>query len=386
VSTIGRYELVGRIAIGDRKELFLGREPSGKPVAIKRIPPGAGRGSAARHPNLVEVYELVQLGNDDLFLVEEYLEGENLAGLVRRLLKRRERIAFPLAAHMMAEVCDGIHAAHQAGELHRAVSPENVFITYGGDVKLIDLGIAIAAPESPYRSPEQADQRPLGRQSDVYSAGLVLYELTTLRRAFANGNAVGADVPPPSTQVPDYPDRLDVVCMRAIDRDPSHRYRSAADMRDALLEVAQQLGVEPDPSQALASKLMRLFGERIATKRELLDRVRVGMPLGDLVPAEADEDIEIPVVVRGHTSLRPIARPQMPELGPSPTPTIVVGGAPPMPEVHDRARRSSLGAVVTVDPGAYEHKFRWGVLVLFVISVGLGGAAGWYLRIYGLPF
>lgn len=380
MSTIGRYELVGRIAIGDRKELFLGREPNGRPVAIKRIPPGAGRGSAARHPNLVEVHELVQLG-EDMFLVEEYLEGENLAGLVRRLLKRRERIAFPLAAHMMAEVCDGIHAAHQAGELHRAVSPENVFITYGGDIKLIDLGLAIAEPDSPYRSPEQADQRPLGRQSDVYSAGLVLYELTTLRRAFADGNAVGADVPPPSTQVPDYPDPLDVVVMRAIDRDPSNRYRSAADMRDALLEVARQLGVEPDPSQALASKLMRLFGERIATKRELLDRVRVGMPLGDLVPAEADEDVQVPVVVRGHTSLRPIPKPMRESIPPPMTPTIVVGGAPPPPEVHDRARRSSRAPVATVDPSG----FRWGVFVLFVIAVGLGGFAGWYLRVFGLP-
>ena len=133
----------------------------------------------------VELFELVQSG-DEMFLVEEYLEGENLAGLVRRLIKRRERISYALAAHMIAEVCDGIHAAHQAGELHRSVSPENVFITYGGDIKLLDLGIALPDPDSPYRSPEQADGRPLGRQSDVYSAGLVLYELTTLRRACAD--------------------------------------------------------------------------------------------------------------------------------------------------------------------------------------------------------
>ena len=130
---IGRYEVVGRIAVGDRKELMLGREASGRPVAIKRIPRGIGRGGAARHPNLVETIELVQIG-DDYYLVMEYLEGENLAGLIRRLIKRRERISYALAAHIIAEVCDGLHAAHMAGELHRAVAPEHVFITYGGDV------------------------------------------------------------------------------------------------------------------------------------------------------------------------------------------------------------------------------------------------------------
>ncbi len=377
MSHIGRYELVGRIAIGNRRELFLGREPSGKPVAIKRIPPGAGRGTSARHPNLVELFELVQTG-DELYLVEEYLEGENLAGLVRRLIKRRERISYALAAHMIAEVCDGVHAAHQAGELHRAVSPESVFITYGGDIKLLDLGIALPDPESLYRSPEQANDRPLGRQSDVYSAGLVLYELTTLRRAFADASAVGGEIPPPSTQVREFPDALDVVCMRAIDHEPANRYRSAAEMRDALLATARQLGLEPDPSQALASKLMRLFGDRIATKRELLDRVRVGLPLGDLVPAEADEDVVVPVVV---TSDRRFASP------PPRTPvrTIVVGDAPP-PPISEHARtimRPSAARVAVVTPPV--AGFRWGVLVLFVIAIGLGGAAGWYLRVYGLP-
>lgn len=377
---IGRYEIVGRIAIGNHKELLLGRESSGRPVAIKRIPPEAGRGSNARHPNLVELFELVPVG-DELYLVEEYLEGENLAGLVRRLIKRREKIAYALAAHMLAEVCDGIHAAHQAGELHRGVSPENVFITYGGDIKLLDLGIAVAEHDSPYRSPEQAAQLPLGRQTDVYSAGLVLYELTTLRRAFADGSAVGADVPPPSTQVREFPDHLDVVCMRAIDREPANRYRSAAEMRDALLATARTLGVEPEPSQALASKLMRLFGDRIATKRELLDRVRVGLPLGDVVPAEADEDVDVPVVVRSRRRIPPTPAPNVK--------TIVVRDAPPppVPEYAPTMVRTPLHEIAPLPQrAAASAGFRWGVLVLFVLAIGAGGAAGWYLRNYGLPF
>ncbi|HEY0254892.1 MAG TPA: protein kinase, partial [Kofleriaceae bacterium] len=180
MTTIGQYEIVGKLAIGgEGREVLLAKSPAGAPVAIKKIPRGVGRGSIARHPNLVSVLEMVQLG-DDYYRVMEYLDGETLSGLIRRLIKRRETISFGLAAHMIAEICDGLHAAHSAGELHRAVSPETIFITYGGEMKLLELGVALVDPDSLYRSPEQAGERPLGRQSDVYSTALVLYELTTL--------------------------------------------------------------------------------------------------------------------------------------------------------------------------------------------------------------
>ncbi|HEX7703162.1 MAG TPA: serine/threonine-protein kinase, partial [Kofleriaceae bacterium] len=291
---IGQYAVVGVIAIGgEGREVLLAKSPAGAPVAIKKIPRGVGRGSTARHPNLVSVTEIVQIG-DEFYRIMEYLEGENLAGLIRRLIKRRERISFGLAAHMISEVCDGLHAAHVGGELHRAVSPETVFITYGGEVKLLDLGVTLADPESLYRSPEQAGSRPLGRQSDVYSTGLVLYELTTLHRVFSSSRELGEPIPPPSTQTESYPPQLDSIVMQALAREPAQRYRSAAEMRDALLATARTLDSIGDPSQSLASKLMRLFGDRIAQKRDLLDRVRVGMPFGDLVPTAADEEIEAP--------------------------------------------------------------------------------------------
>src|SRR6478736_3179470 len=148
---IGRHQVVGYIATGGMAELFLGKEPSGRPVVIKRILPHLARqasfvsmfideariGSMAKHPNLVQVYELGQVGTD-LFLVMEYLVGENLAGLVRRLVKRREVIPPAVAAYLIAEVCDGLHAAHELSDeqgehmelVHRDVSPQNIFITY----------------------------------------------------------------------------------------------------------------------------------------------------------------------------------------------------------------------------------------------------------------
>jgi serine/threonine-protein kinase len=335
-SQIGRHQIVGYIATGGMAELYLAREPSGRPVVIKRILPHLARqtsfvsmfideariGSMAKHPNLVEVFELGQVGTD-LFLVMEYLVGENLSGLVRRLVKRRERMDYGLAAYLIAEVCDGLHAAHELkdkdGErlelVHRDVSPQNIFITYGGDVKLLDFGVATAASrltqtatgevkgKYAYMSPEQCRGDDLDRRSDIFSVGTVLYELTTLRRLFKRPNELQVmkavsegPIPRPTREVEDYPAALETICVRALARDRRQRFATAADMRDALLAAMPALGLDSDPHEVLASKLARLFGDRVAQKRELLDRVKSGGDLEDLLKAEVDEGIEVPLV------------------------------------------------------------------------------------------
>jgi serine/threonine-protein kinase len=349
---IGRHSVVGYIATGGMAELFLGKEPTGRPVVIKRILPHLARqtafvsmfideariGSRAKHPNLVEVYELGQVGTD-LFLVMEYLVGENLAGLVRRLTKKHERMAYGLCAYLIAEVCDGLHAAHEltdeAGNhlelVHRDVSPQNVFVTYGGDVKLLDFGVATAAHrltqtasgevkgKYAYMSPEQCRGEPLDRRSDIFSLGIVLYELTTQKRLFRRSNelqvmkAITEDpIPRPTREAPDYPQALEDICVRALARDPAQRYSTAAEMRDDLLKAMQQIGLDGDPHEAIASKLARLFADRMAQKRLLMDRVRGGGDLTELLVPEVDEQVEVPQVsaveatplsrVRGATS------------------------------------------------------------------------------------
>ncbi|MEO8846085.1 MAG: serine/threonine-protein kinase [Kofleriaceae bacterium] len=402
---IGHYEVVGVIAIGGQgREVLLAKSPGGAPVAIKKIPHGVGRGSTARHPNLVSVLEIVQIG-DEFYRIMEYLEGENLAGLIRRLIKRRERISDGLAAHMISEVCDGLHAAHVGGELHRAVSPETVFLTYGGELKLLDLGVSLADPDSLYRSPEQAGSRPLGRQSDVYSTGLVLYELTTLHRVFSSAHELGEPIPPPSTQTQSYPPQLDSIVMQALAPEPSQRFRSAADMRDALLATARTLDSTGDPSQSLASKLMRLFGDRIAQKRDLLDRVRVGMPFGDLVPTDADEEIEVPGIRRDKPTiadaelrapeLANIARISRRQAGEGEGDELVTGkpwsSRPPLALaaadsgvlVHAKPpERDTVPPAPATGQAAARRGVRWGVWLLFVLAIAGGGAAGAWLRLY----
>jgi len=350
---IGRHQVVGYIATGGMAELFLGKEPSGRPVVIKRILPHLARqasfvsmfvdeariGSMAKHPNLVEVHELGQVGTD-LFLVMEYLVGENLSGLSRRLVKKNERISYGLAAYLIAEVCDGLHAAHELKDaggnplqlVHRDVSPQNVFVTYGGDVKLLDFGVATAAHrltqtasgqvkgKYAYMSPEQCRGEPLDRRSDVFSLGTVLYELTTLRRLFKRPNELQVmkaicdePIPAPTREVQGYPPTLERICTRALARDPAQRYATAAEMRDDLVAAMQELGLEGDPHEALASKLARLFGDRVAEKRELLARVREGGDLGELLKAEVDEGIDVPLV--SHVSATPLSAVRPPTAG-----------------------------------------------------------------------
>jgi serine/threonine-protein kinase len=331
---IGRHEVLGFIANGGMAELFLGKDPHTlRPVVIKRILPHLARqgnfvamfideariGSLIKHPNLVEIFELGQVGTD-LFLVMEYLAGENLAGLVRRLVGRGERLPYVLAAHIIAQACLGLHAAHTLTDddgkelqvVHRDVSPQNLFVTYTGELKVLDFGIATAAHrlhhtatgqlkgKVSYMSPEQVRGETLDCRSDIFSLGVVLYELSMQRRLFKRASelmvlkAVTEEpIPRPSRERPDYPRALENICLRALARDPSQRYDTAFDM---YLDLAEMIGDVPDLRGELEAEMARLFPDRIAEKRKLLVHVRAGTDVGPLPAAEVDELVDVPQV------------------------------------------------------------------------------------------
>jgi serine/threonine-protein kinase len=334
---IGRYPVLGYLADGGMAEIFLGKDPDGGAIVIKRILPHLARqstfvamfvdeariSSLVRHPNVVAVRELGQVGND-LFLVMEYLAGESVSGLLRRLTMRSERLPLALGAYIIAEACAGLHAAHQLrddggrmlGLVHRDVSLSNVFVTYAGEIKVLDFGIATVTHrlsrtatgqvkgKFSYMSPEQCRGEILDLRSDLFSLGIVLYELTTQRRLFKRANelmvarAITEDpVPPPHMEVADYPAALERVCLRALSRDKADRYASALEMRTELLAAIASLPGGNDPRAGLASDMQRLFAERIEEKRLMLQHVRLGTDLFGKVPAgEVDETIEMPQI------------------------------------------------------------------------------------------
>ncbi len=336
---IGRYEILGLIGTGGMAEVLLGRlkGPRGfeRPVVIKRILPHLAREqrfvdmfldearivAGIRHQNVVHVHELGQ-SNNELFLVMEYLEGESVAGVARRLSSKKKLLSFGLCAYVLADACAGLHAAHELkdpdgrtqGLVHRDVSPANIFVTYAGGVRLLDFGIATAEDrvskteagqvkgKYAYMSPEQCMGYKLDRRSDIFSLGIVLYELSTCRRLFKRSSDMltqqaicTSDAPSPVELVSHYPEPLAAICLKALNRDPSLRYQTALEMRKDLLDVAQALNGGRVPEESLARVMKKIFPDRLEEKRAMLRRIKEGEDLTSVPPAETDLDHSIMV-------------------------------------------------------------------------------------------
>ena len=342
---VGRYEIAGRLALGGMAEILLGRlrGPSGfdRAVVIKRILPHLAEEQsfvnmfldearlAARlnHPNVVQVYELGEEAND-LFLVMEYLEGESAFGLLRRVIAKKQPLEHSLLAFLVAEACSGLHAAHElvgpSGDplnlVHRDVSPQNIFVTYNGAVKVLDFGIAKAADritkteagqlkgKFEYMSPEQCRGKPIDRRSDIFALGTVLYEITTRRRLFKRESKLATleavlskPIQSPRGIVKDYPPVLERIVMRALARDPTDRYATAAEMRRDLLAAMRELNAPVAPEESLSRVMKNLFADRVEVKNDMLARLRAGETIDSLPAPEADSSIEVPEAAQGAT-------------------------------------------------------------------------------------
>jgi serine/threonine-protein kinase len=310
----GRYEVAALLATGGMAEVYLaklvGPERFERAVVVKRILPHLARDEAFRdmfldearlaalihHPNVVTVHELAQ-SDGELFLVMDYVEGETLAAILKALAKAGHAIPMHVAVHVLAEACAGLHAAHELvdeqgrprGIVHRDVSPQNLMVDYHGTVRVLDFGIASAVDRSTstqsgvvkgkfaYMSPEQARAQKVDRQTDVFALGVVLYEVTTGSRLFARPDSLAVvraiceePIPSPRDRRPSYPHALEDVLMKALQRDRSERYATAAEMRRGLLAVLRELDPEGRAPEDLAALMRAHFAERQTEKRDLL--------------------------------------------------------------------------------------------------------------------
>jgi eukaryotic-like serine/threonine-protein kinase len=290
-TTFGKYFLTEKLATGGMAEIYLAKivGPGGfeKPLVIKQIHP---RLSGQRHfvdlfvaeaktlvtlahGNIVPVYELGVI-DDTYFIAMEYIDGPTLYRLTETLRRRDVQMAPPLAAWIAARILEGLDYAHRkgVGVIHRDLSPRNVMLSRDGEVKLVDFGIAVtldsgtedegqSAPTGsfPYMSPEQVRKEALTAQTDLFSAGVLLWEMLVGNRLFARADpdatlhaVVESDIPRPSAQLPDVPARLDDVVMRALDRDMTARWASAADMLAALQRYLYGLEETPGPRDLAA--------------------------------------------------------------------------------------------------------------------------------------
>lgn len=320
-ASLGTYRVVRKLGQGGMAEVFQVRRhvPGASPwaqaqeVALKRIRPElagnpeytemlleeARLGAALHHPNLVEAYD-VGYHEGQIFFTMELVRGPELRAIVREAAKVEGRLQLSHALGIVLGVAAGLHHAHELRTtsglplriVHLDVCPSNVLVNDEGYVKLIDFGIAktdrhaflrLLADGSyvgpipqevgdelrrgtlAYMSPEQCTGAPLDRRSDVFSLGVVLWELTTWARLYRGSSQaevferiVEHDAPPPSSVDASYPPALEAIVMRALRRDPGARFQTALELQEALESFAFAEGLHASPPR-LAQLMRKLF-------------------------------------------------------------------------------------------------------------------------------
>jgi serine/threonine protein kinase len=329
----GKYTLIRHLATGGMADLFLAiqRSISGfeKLIVIKKILPRfsadqefikmfldeARIAATLNHPNVVQIYDVGSVGKD-YFIAMEYIHGEDLRNIVGGMRKKELRF-FPLehALAIIIGVCKGLTYAHahrgMSGEplniVHRDISPQNILVTFSGEVKIVDFGIARAAARDsgvdgqqggalrgkfPYMSPEQIKGRDLDRRADIFSTGIILFELTTGRRLFKGKTEfetlrkiVDDEYPKPSSIVSSFDPDLEEIVMIALQKDRELRYPDALAMQKDLEELIRKRQLNVSTIE-LGTFMEELFREKIREEKEAL---KEGKKLADIIAAKESE-------------------------------------------------------------------------------------------------
>jgi len=299
----GKYQLLDKIAVGGMAELFraklTGVQGFEKLIAIKKILPNlseeenlitafideAKLAALLHHENIVQIYDFGSLDNE-YFIAMEFLFGKDLRTIRKTAKKRDLPLGIENILYIIARICAGLDYSHNLKDLqgqplniiHRDINPQNILVTYEGQVKIIDFGIAKAANHNTktrenlikgklaYMSPEQANGQRIDHRSDIFSTGIILYELLAVRRMF-EGETMHvlslvreAQYDPPEEVIPNLPAKLNDILRRALAKDPQNRYQSAGDMLADVEECAFELSLRPN-ARNFAQYMKELFEE-----------------------------------------------------------------------------------------------------------------------------
>ncbi len=298
----GDYILLKRLAIGGQSEVFLaikvGPKDFVRPVAIKILPAKfredekylklffkeAFVSSRFAHHNVITIHD-ARLVDGEFCLIMDFVAGQTVSDLAQRGFKNGQPLSLMHAVQIIADACDGLHYAHRFRDLddssysivHCDISPQNLMVTYQGVTKVFDFGIAhipgyedandpiAVGGKYAYMSPEQLSGAPVDARSDIFSLGIILFELCTGYRLFRRNSqpevikaVMEDDIPAPRSLRADIPPMLEQIIMRALDRDLSKRYASAAMMRDELHQLLAMFARAGD-RDALGEYVAALF-------------------------------------------------------------------------------------------------------------------------------
>jgi serine/threonine protein kinase len=344
VERLGRFELVSHLASGGMAKVFLARVAGlagfERHVVLKTlrkedIPDESYVGmfldearlaASLHHQHVAQVYDVGCTSDGTYFLAMEYIHGKTVRSVLESVEDRRLWMPLDFGLSVVAAAAAGLHHAHERCRsdgtpleiVHRDVSPSNVLVSYDGSIKLIDFGIAKATArvtqtrtgfikgKAGYMAPEQARGYAVDRRSDVFSLGVLAYELTTQHRAFDAPTEfervekiVHGDIIPPSHWVPDYPAELEAIILTALSLDPDDRYQTADEMRLAVEAIAKAENLVLGGA-SIARLLAMLYGKplepwiappRSVAKGSGTHDSLVFLP--DLVPEPVDESSDI---------------------------------------------------------------------------------------------
>jgi serine/threonine protein kinase len=304
-STANRYQILGRIAVGGMAEIFLARGANAtgferycvlKRILRERANDGefvqmfideARLAAQLQHPSIASVYDIGMLG-DSYFFTMEYVHGETVKSLVQRAQELRRPLPLACVLTIVAGTAAGLHHAHERngndgrplGIVHRDISPANLMVSYEGNVKIVDFGVAKAADRGvetqsgvvkgkiSYLSPEQCRGARVDRRSDLFSLGIVMWEMLTGARLYRRANdfksmtaIVREPPPPPSSHRPEVPSAIDDLVLRLLAKSVTDRFQTAQDVVEAIENAS--LRARTILSTSAVSQLVRdLFGAR----------------------------------------------------------------------------------------------------------------------------
>jgi eukaryotic-like serine/threonine-protein kinase len=311
---VGKYRVLAELGRGGMANVFLsvirGRGGVGKLVVIKSLLPELARDSSAlgmfldearlstqlNHGNVVQTYEIGTEGERHV-IVMEYLDGQPLSAILQRCSTTNTPLPIALYLRVILHVLDGLHYAHELRSydgtelalVHRDVSPHNVFVSYHGQVKVLDFGIAKASTSSSqtstgllkgkiaYMAPEQMAGSDLDRRADIYAVGCLLWELAAGSKLWKDvPNAVifrkvmNGEIPSPRSVNPECDDELERIVMKALSPDPGARFATALDLHDQIEKYAARF---PRPKgRDIGDFIAQLFAEQRAELKARLER------------------------------------------------------------------------------------------------------------------
>lgn len=375
----GNYRLLERLNVGGMAEVFkakmYGVEGFERLVAVKRILPSIAEDTEfitmfideakiavqLNHANIAQIFDLGKVG-DSFYIAMEYVAGKDLRAVFDKQRALNRPMPHAVACAIMLRVCEGLDYAHNKrgadgrhlALVHRDVSPQNILVSFDGDVKVIDFGIAKAAGKAgktrsgilkgkfSYMSPEQSRGLPLDRRSDLFTAAICFYELVTGERLFLGETDISTvekvrnvEVVPPRQHVPSLPRRLEQILLKALARRPEDRFQDAMELHDAILGFMTEEGVRTN-QRDIREYIQRTFSREIAKQNGGISE-QWGADTGDSIVSTTRRD-EFDDDLRTRGSFEPKARPPEP---------------PPVAVAPQQARRSHERPLPTKRPPAH---------------------------------